>query len=159
MRYYAAFLDLHGQPCCVIGGGPVAYRKSKVLVETGARVCVISPQVTDSLKRLIRRSLSKKIRWIRRPFRASDVRGMTLVFAATNDPQVNRQVARICRRRRQWVNVADQPKEGTFIVPSSVRRGGLTLAVSTGGTDPALARQIRIDLEKRYKHLSRKLRS
>ena len=152
MRYYPAFLDLNRQSCCVIGGGPVAYRKAKTLVDCGARVTVVSPQLTAPFKELIRR---KKARWIRRVFRKQDAENALLVVAATNDRKVNREVAVICRRRKQWVNVVDQPKEGMFIVPSIFRRGKLTIAISTGGVRPALAKQIRIDLEKRYAKLGR----
>ncbi|MBI4314007.1 MAG: bifunctional precorrin-2 dehydrogenase/sirohydrochlorin ferrochelatase [Candidatus Omnitrophica bacterium] len=154
MRYYPAFLDLNRAPCCVIGGGPVACRKAKTLIDCGASVTVVSPQVVKAFKPLIRRG---KVRWIRRVFRKKDVRAARLVIAATNDPAANLEIASICRRQKQWVNVVDQPKEGSFIVPSSVRRGKLTLAVSTGGVDPALAKRIRIDLEKRYAKLGRKL--
>jgi len=147
MAYYPLFLELVGRPCLVIGGGQVAFRKVSALFSCGARVKVVSPELTAALKQRVRRG---KIRWIRRPFRSGDLNGMELAVAATDDQQVNRQAAREARRRKIWINVVDRPELCSFILPSVVRRGKLVLAVSTGGASPAVAKWIRKDLQARY---------
>jgi len=131
----------------VIGGGPVAFGKTAALLRCGAQVSVVSPELSAGLKRLAR---ERKVRWKGRRLKACDLDGMELVVAATADPQVNLLAAREARRRQLWINVVDQPKLCSFILPSVVRRGKLTLAVSTGGASPALAKWIRKDLGARY---------
>ena len=131
----------------VIGGGPVAFRKTAALIRCGARVTVVSPELSTGLKRLVRQ---KRVRWKRRPFRPADLAGMELVVAATDDESTNRAAVREARRRRIWINVVDRPELCSFILPSVFRRGKLVLAISTGGTSPALAKWIRRDLESRY---------
>lgn len=125
----------------------MACRKAGSLVSCGAKVRVVSPEVTADLKRMARRG---RIRWVRRPFRASDLRGIRLAVCATDDPTLNRRVSRLARRREIWINVVDQPALCSFIFPSVVRRGKLTVAISTGGMSPALARRLRLDIQKRY---------
>lgn len=147
MAHYPLFLELQGRSCLVIGGGPVAFRKATALLRCGAKITVVSPELSAGLRRL---ALGKKIRWLKRRFRAGDLRNVELAVAATDDQQINRLAAREARRRRVWINVVDQPKLCSFILPSVVRRGKLAIAVSTGGASPALAKWIRRDLESRY---------
>jgi len=147
MRYYPVFLDLRGTPCVVVGGGAVAWRKAKALVGCGARVTVVSPSGVPPLAKLKRQ---RRIRWLRRRIQARDLREAFLVVAATDDQAVNRMVFREARRRRRLVNVVDQPALCSFIVPSVVRRGALTIAISTGGASPALSRWMRLDMTARY---------
>ena len=143
MRYYPAFLDLRGRPCVVVGGGAVAWRKAKALIECGARVTVVSPDGTPALAASARRGA---VRWTRRRVKASDLTRAWLIVAATNDPSVNRLAA----RSGKLVNVVDQPALCTFIVPSIVRRGRLTIAISTAGDSPTVSKWIRQDLTARY---------
>ncbi len=147
MRYYPIFLELKGRPCLVIGGGEIACRKVKALLSCGAQVRVVSPEAVGELMRLARQG---KIRWHKKRFKASDMRGAQLAVAATDDQQVNKLASRIARRKRVWINVVDQPDLCSFIFPSVVRRGKLVLAVSTGGVSPALAKWIRRDIGNRY---------
>lgn len=112
----------------------MALRKIRGLIAAGARVRVVSPDLPVR---------PRGVSWTRRRFRAHDVRGMALVFAATNDPDANLAVATACRRSGVPVNVAGAPELCTFHVPSVVRRGPLTLAISTGGASPALARRLK----------------
>ena len=91
---------------------------------------------------------SKRVRWIRRNYRRGDLRGARLVIAATDDPAVNELVCAEAKRRRLLVNCIAPPAAGNFIVPSQVRRGGITLAISTGGASPAFAKRLRRDLER-----------
>ena len=139
---YPLFLELTGQPATVIGGGPVATRKTRSLLAAGACVTVITPVATPALRRL------KKIRWLRRRYQAGDLRGARLVVAATDDLIVNQRVCAEAHRRRQLVNCAAPPAAGNFIVPALVRHGALTIAISTGGASPAKAKAFRVKLER-----------
>jgi precorrin-2 dehydrogenase / sirohydrochlorin ferrochelatase len=146
-NYYPVFLQLANKRCLVVGGGDVATRKAASLQECGAAVCVVSPAVTPALQEM---AAGGGLEIILRPFAVEDVHDAALVIAATNQPEVNRAVARACRERQIPVNVVDAPQESSFIVPAAIRRGPLTLAVSTGGTLPAMARKIRQDLENQF---------
>ncbi len=147
MPYYPIFLELTGRRCLVIGGGFIATQKAKALVACGGKVTVVSPTLGAGLRRLLK---ERKIRWRRHRFIRSDLKGVELVVAATDDQPVNKQAARWAKRKSLLINVVDQPKLCSFIVPSEVRRGKLCLAISTSGISPALSKWIRKDLEKRY---------
>lgn len=136
---YPLFLDLQDQPVVVIGAGHVATRKIRSLRAAGANLTVISPTS---------RRLPKTVRWLKRGYRPGDLRGAVLVVAATDDEAVNRQVCAEANRRRQLVNCIAPPPAGNFIVPAVARRGGITLAISTGGASPAFAKQLRQELER-----------
>lgn len=141
-RYYPAFLDLKGKLALVVGGGPVGLRKAESLLACGARVRVVSPGVIPSLS-----GGDAALELNVRPYRSADLDGVVLAFAATDDPAVNAQVARDARARGILVNVADAPALCDFIIPALVNRGGLQIAISTGGASPALARHLRRELE------------
>jgi siroheme synthase-like protein len=144
MSYFPIYLDMSRRRCLVIGGGAVAERKIAALLETGAEVTVLAPDVTDVVAGL---SKQNAIRFTARCYEAGDLDGFELAFVATDDPQVNAAVYREGRSRGVWVNSADDPARCDFILPSVLRRGDLTVAVSTGGTSPALARTVREELE------------
>lgn len=137
---YPLFMDLAGWRCVVVGGGKVARRKARKLLEAGADVAVISPEITHEIEAL-------PIEMLRRGYAEGDLAGAFLAFAATDVREVNAAVVREARERGVPVNVADEPSEGDFALPSTLRRGGLQVAVSTGGASPALARSIRQELE------------
>jgi precorrin-2 dehydrogenase / sirohydrochlorin ferrochelatase len=137
---YPIFLDLSGRRCVVVGGGGVADRKARKLLQARAEVVVISPEVGAELE-----SVAVEIH--RREYREGDLEGAYLAFAATNVRKVNAAVAREAKERGILVNVADSPSEGDFALPSTLRRGRLQVAVSTGGASPTLARRIRGELE------------
>jgi uroporphyrin-III C-methyltransferase/precorrin-2 dehydrogenase/sirohydrochlorin ferrochelatase len=137
-------LDLAGEPVVVVGGGEVARRKVASLVESGARVTVIAPACAAALEPLVARG---EIRWVPRAYAPGDLAGARLAYAATDDPEVNRAVHAEARARRVWLNVADQPELCDFTAPAVVRRGDLTIAVSTNGASPAMARWIRERLD------------
>jgi precorrin-2 dehydrogenase/sirohydrochlorin ferrochelatase len=145
--YYPAFLELTGRLCVVIGGGRVAERKIKTLLECGAKVKVISPEVTSGIERLYQEG---KLTLEKRPYQEGDLEGAWLVIAATSDPEVQKQVFEEAESRRIFCNVVDVPERCSFIVPSVIRRGELCLAISTSGASPALARRIRERLEKEF---------
>jgi len=138
--YYPVSLKVGGERCLVVGGGDVALRKAKTLARAGALLTVVSPELLPGF-----RTLRAAVR--RRPFRAGDVAGHVLAIAATDAPDVNRAVFRACRRRGIPVNVVDVPELCSFIVPSVARRGPVTVAVSTEGLSPSLAKALRERLE------------
>jgi len=141
---YPIVLELTGRRCLVVGGGPVAERKVAALLDADARVTVVSPRVTAALQAHAR---THRILLVARRYRRHDVAGQALVFVATDDTTVNAAVARDARARGVWVNVADDPAHCDFTLPSILRRSALTVAVSTGGASPALARAVREELE------------
>src|SRR5207248_7073101 len=137
-------LELEGRPCLVVGGGPVAERKVEALLGVDARVTVVSPTLTRRLQAWVE---ARSVRHLAGEYRAGDVSGHALVFVATDDPALTATVVAEARALRVWVNAAHDPARCDFTLPSVLRRGELTVAVSTGGTSPALARTIREDLE------------
>ncbi len=145
MEYYPLFLDIRGAPSVVVGGGAVAARKTMSLLDAGAMVTIISPEVTEKIGELID---NNRVRHIKRPFRAGDTRGASLVIAASSDRAVNERALEEARAANVPVNVVDDPGGSVFIVPSVIKRGGLTVAVSTGGRCPAMARKVRMEIEK-----------
>lgn len=154
-RYYMACLDLEGRSALVVGGGSVALEKTRGLLECGARVTVVAPQIDDELAAL-------DVELVRRGYRASDLEGRFLVVAATSNSSVNRRVHRDAEARSLLCNVADVPELCNFILPAVVRRDPIAIAVSTGGASPALAQRIRDDVAAlvtpEHAALARKLR-
>lgn len=144
MPYYPIFLDLRDRPCAVIGGGREAQRKVAGLVAAGAQVTVIAPVLTRPLQRLLAEG---KIDCRQRPYQEGDLEGFEVCIVATDNGAVNAQVAAEGKRRRVWVNAADDPAHCDFILPSVIRRGAITVAASTDGRSPALARRLREELE------------
>lgn len=144
MGYYPLYLEMNRRRCLVVGGGAVAERKIASLLEAGAEVTVISPDVTEVIARW---SKNHSIQFHARRYQRGDVNGHELIFVATNDDAVNAQVHQDGKSQGAWVNAADDPEHCDFILPSVLRRGDLTVAVSSGGNSPALARTIREELE------------
>ena len=144
MSYYPIYLNMHGRRCLVVGGGIVAERKIATLLEVGARPSVVSPVITDIIARWVK---DHAIELIARRYHSSDLAEHEIAFVATDDGAVNAQVFSDGRRLGVWVNAADDPAHCDFILPSVLRRGDLTVAVSSGGTSPALSRTIREELE------------
>jgi len=143
--YYPLMLNLKGKKCVVIGGGHVALRKVKMLLDCGADITVVSPKPHLGMAKL---SEKKAIRLIHRDYKVGDLTDATLAVASTDVKEINRTVAHEAKRLGILVNVVDDPRLSSFILPSFFRRGHLTIAVSSGGTSPALARKIRSNLEK-----------
>ena len=141
--YYPMFADLTGRRCVVIGGGLIAQRKVTTLLSSGAQVTVVSPTAT---KRIAAYARQRKIRHVARRFRPADLAGAWLVCASTDDERTNRLVYRTATAKRIFTNVVDQKPLCSFIAPAIFRRGLLTIAVSTGGASPSLAKQVRSDL-------------
>jgi precorrin-2 dehydrogenase/sirohydrochlorin ferrochelatase len=145
--YYPICLDLSGKSCLVIGGGEVAERKIVTLLKSGARVRVVSPEVTGGIRRLVE---TKSVALTERKYQAGDLEGNFLVISATDDSAANAAIAEEADRKNILLNVVDFPAECNFIVPASLVRGGLMISVSTSGKSPALARKIRRRIQQEY---------
>ncbi|HEY2381655.1 MAG TPA: bifunctional precorrin-2 dehydrogenase/sirohydrochlorin ferrochelatase [Terriglobia bacterium] len=138
--FYPIYLNLTGKRVVVIGGGEVAERKIEPLLDAGASINVVSPEVTS---RILTLAGEKRIELHQRPFRAGDCAGATLVLCATDDGAVSREVFEQARTTGALVNTADQPALCDFIMPAVVRRGDIAIAISTSGTSPGLAARLR----------------
>jgi precorrin-2 dehydrogenase/sirohydrochlorin ferrochelatase len=147
MRYYPVFLELRDVACLVIGGGQVGERKVKTLQSCQARVYLISRELTPYLQVELQ---SGGITLLAESYETEFLRDMFLVIGATDDPELNGTIGREARERGILCNIVDDPKECNFILPALVSRGDLTIAVSTAGKSPALAKKIRQDLEKSF---------
>lgn len=147
MKAYPIMLDVVNKEALVIGGGNIAARKIKELLIAGARVKVVSPELHQTLAALVRLD---EIDWTNKHFEPSDVQPSALiVVAATNCKATNELIARSVYPH-QLVNVVDDAKLGTFHVPAKLRRGKLTITVSTGGVSPSFAKQIRDELAEQF---------
>lgn len=139
-EYYPVYLNLAGKPCVILGGGAIAQGKIAALRDAGALITVISPQATDGIKRAAQRGqLTLRLR----EYQPGDLQDAFIAVAATNVWHVNRQIYEEAEARGVLLNVVDDPDQCTFIAPSIVRRDPVTLAISTGGASPALARKMR----------------
>lgn len=145
MRYYPIFLDIKGRPCSVIGGGDVAERKVSSLLKAGAKITVVSPRLTEKIKKL---ALKGEIKHVKRSYRKGDLKGAFLVISASSVESVNRAVYEEAQRSGVLVNCVDDPERCNFIVPSVVDRGPLTIAIGTSGKSPLLAKTLRKDIGK-----------
>ena len=144
MSYFPIVLEMTGRRCLVIGGGVVAERKIAGLLEVGAEVTVISPKVTEAISHW---SKNNSIQLTARCYQNGDLSGHELVFVATDDADVNDLVYQEGKNCGAWVNAADDPDRCDFILPAVIRRGDLTVAISTGGASPAATRAIREELD------------
>jgi precorrin-2 dehydrogenase / sirohydrochlorin ferrochelatase len=147
MKVYPVFLNIDGKPCLVVGGGAVGERKVQDLLLAGARVTLVSREITPILASMAAQSL---ITYLRENFVPEHLNGMVLAIAATNDLNTNQRVSAAAQSRGLPINVVDQPALCSFAVPATIRRGDLTLAIGTGGRSPALAKKVRRDLEQVY---------
>jgi len=145
--YYPIFLEMKDRRCVVIGGGAVAERRVEGLVAVGANVTVISPAITEGLRDLLTQGA---IRHVAREYQTGDRAGYDLFFVATDNLEINAVVSSEARSLRVWVNSADDPDHCDFILPGVIRRGDLTVAVSTGGASPAVTRAIREELDEYF---------
>lgn len=139
-RLYPLFLKLHDKPVLVVGGGTVGGQKALGLLRAGAQVTVVAPRVGSAVAQA---AAAGWLRWQERPFAPADVDGVYLVIAATGDPAVNAEVARVGAAARVLVNSVDDPDNASAYSAAVLDRGPVTVAFSTGGRAPALARLLR----------------
>ncbi len=155
-RYYMACLDLTGRAVLVVGGGRVALEKALALVDCGARVTVVAPEIVPELGCL-------PVALVRRRYRPEDLEGQFLVVAATSTRSVDEAVFGDAEARGLLCNVVDVPELCSFILPAVHREGPIAVAVSTGGASPALAQRLRDEIARvvRPEHaaLARRLRA
>ncbi|MBI1822147.1 MAG: bifunctional precorrin-2 dehydrogenase/sirohydrochlorin ferrochelatase [Nitrospirae bacterium] len=147
MRYYPIFVNLENRVVIVVGGGPVAERKTLSLIETGANVVLISPDLTVKLKELVH---ARQIHHLCRFYQPGDLKGAALVIAATDSVEANIQIVRDAESLSLFANNVTSPDHSTFIVPSVIAKKDLQIAISTSGQSPALTRHIREKLEKEF---------
>ncbi|ADG81997.1 precorrin-2 dehydrogenase/sirohydrochlorin ferrochelatase family protein [Thermincola potens] len=146
-NFYPIYLNLRNKKCLVVGGGKVAERKVRSLLECGARVYVVSPEVTPALEQL---AWEGAITFVRRTYTTTDLEGSFLVIGATDDEKTNQRIADDCFERNMLVNIVDDPPKCNFIVPAVVRQGALSISISTDGNSPVLARKIKEKLKQEY---------
>lgn len=147
MKYYPVNLDIRRQSCLVVGGGAVGTRKVRTLLDCGAVVTVVSPEVTNPIAVL---AGENRISLRLRPYLASDLDGVFLVIGATDNKDLNRAIHQDACMKGKLCNIADQPDLCNFILPSVIDRGDLIIAISTSGKSPAFARRLREQLEAQF---------
>jgi precorrin-2 dehydrogenase/sirohydrochlorin ferrochelatase len=144
MEYYPIFVRVAGRRCLVVGGGELAAQKTRGLLDAGAGVTVISPNLNDELRALVDQS---RIEHRARPYQGGDIDGFFLAFAATGSDAIDQQIRNEAEAAGVMLNVVDRTHLCDFIAPAIVSRGDLTVAISTSGTSPAMAKRIRQKLE------------
>lgn len=133
MGYFPFFMELSGREGLIVGGGSVAARKAEKLLPYGPRLTVAAPELLPELAAIPELTL------LRRPFGPDLLEGKLFVIAATDDPELNRRVAEACRQRRIPVNTVDDREACTFLFPALIKRGDLSVGISTGGASPSAA--------------------
>ncbi|MFD2176472.1 siroheme synthase CysG [Veronia pacifica] len=144
MEYLPIFANLRDRQCLVVGGGEVAWRKTRMLLKTGAAVTLVAPEVDKEIEEAAEKGV---LTWIAEPFSAKYLDGVFLAIAATDQPLVNALVSRSAEEKKLLVNVVDDTPKCSFIVPSIVDRSPIVIAISSAGKAPVLARLIREKLE------------
>ena len=147
MKYYPVHLDINNRNCLVVGGGSVGTRKVKTLLDCGARVTVVSPEVSQQLSEL---AASGDIMLAQRSYQSDDLSAVFLVIGATDDETLNQQISSDADRLNTLCNIADLPEVCNFILPSIVQRDDLVITISTSGKSPALAKKLRKTLENQF---------
>src|SRR5690242_9454179 len=143
--YYPVYIQLHQQPCVVIGGGKIAEGKVEGLLAAEAKVTVISPDLTHHLQELVEQ---KQLTYLARVYQPGDLAGAFMVICATDQVDINQQVWQEANSNHQLVNVVDDTPRCNFIAPSILRKGDLTIAISTSGKAPALAVRLKERLQR-----------
>jgi len=147
MKLYPVMINMNGKLAVIIGGGEVAARKVSDLLEAGAVVKVISPEISREIIDASG-SCSGRVALLKRKYINNDLEGAFLVFSATNDQAVNAEVFREAEEKKILINAVDDPTNCSFYVPSFVRKGDMLFALSTGGASPAMAARLRREIEK-----------
>ena len=149
MRYYPIFVNLENKRCLVVGAGEVGKRKIQSLLDSGAgHVTIIDTREADPEMASI--LAQPNVLFQCREFMDIDLDGVFLVIACTSSEEVNWRISNLCAERGILCNIVDQPEKCSFIVPATVKRGDLTVAISTAGQSPAMAKRIRKDLQESF---------
>jgi precorrin-2 dehydrogenase / sirohydrochlorin ferrochelatase len=147
MKYYPVNLNIECRKCLVVGGGPVAFRKARMLMDCGAEVTVVSMDFCDEFQKF---NGLTSITLIQREYFPTDLDGKFLVIGATNNEPLNRRISTDAEKKNMLCNIADVPDICNFILPSVIRRGDLVISVSTSGRSPAFAKHLRKELENNF---------
>jgi len=149
MRYYPIFVNLENKGCLVVGAGEVGKRKIQSLIDSGAgTVTIIDTRPADQEMAPI--LALDNVTFECREFRDADLDGKFLVIACTSSEEVNWRISNLCAQSGILCNIVDQPEKCSFIVPATVKRGDLTVAISTAGRSPAMAKRIRKELQESF---------
>ena len=141
MAYFPMFVNLKNQPCLVVGGGMVAYRKVKVLLDFEARVVVVGENICDKINEIVKKSNQLELQ--KKCFEDADCDNMFMVIAATDDKELNHHIAGICNSKGIMVNAVDQKEDCSFIFSSYIKEKNLIAAFSSGGNSPVLAQYLK----------------
>lgn len=141
MGYFPFYMEIADAPCLIVGGGRVALRKIEKLLPFGAKITVVSPEFCQEIAEM------EGIRRICRRFCPTDLEGMRFAIGAADAEAVHRELADGCRERNIPVNIVDDPQKCSFLFPALVKRGSLTVGISTGGASPLAAQYIRREIE------------
>ncbi|GAB6098515.1 bifunctional precorrin-2 dehydrogenase/sirohydrochlorin ferrochelatase [Halanaerocella petrolearia] len=144
MKSYPINLDLADKEVLVVGGGKVAYRKLKRLVDAETYITLVSPQISNNINKLISK---EEIEFLPRKFKRQDIEGKFLIIAATDKKEINQEIGQLAIQKDKLVNVVDNVELSNFTLPATIEQGDLLLTVATGGNLPALSRVIRQKLE------------
>ncbi|MEN9756346.1 MAG: Siroheme synthase : Uroporphyrinogen-III C-methyltransferase, partial [Pseudomonadota bacterium] len=144
MDYFPIFLKLSKQPCLVVGAGSCAARKIELLSRAGADITVVAHDISAQVAAM---QASHHLTIYRKYFEPQDLADFKIVISATNDKSVNENVSKCAKKAGIWVNVVDSPALCNFIFPAIVDRSPLTIAISSGGVSPVLARLLRAKIE------------
>jgi precorrin-2 dehydrogenase/sirohydrochlorin ferrochelatase len=147
MKYYPINLNIKDRKCLVAGGGLVALRKVKRLVECEAIIRIISPQIVTQLEEIAKKEI---IEILYRKIQSDDLNDIFLIFAATNDKEVNMSISQWAHKKNILCNIADQPDESDFTLPSVIDQGDLNITISTNGKSPALSKYLRKRLQTEF---------
>ena len=147
MRLFPSFLKLNGRRCLIVGGGKISEGKIAGLLSTGAKIRVVSPEVTPAIAMWHR---NRRVQWVKRRFRKTDLAGAYIVIAATASTDVHHAIYREARRRKVLCNIVDVPELCDFYYGSVVQRGDLQIAISTSGASPSLAKRMRRKFEAEF---------
>ncbi|MBE3565894.1 MAG: bifunctional precorrin-2 dehydrogenase/sirohydrochlorin ferrochelatase [Thermogemmatispora sp.] len=148
-NYYPIMLDVRGRRVVVIGGDRIAAEKVQAFAACGAQVCVIAPEWCAELEQ-VAQEVGGQLEMRRRPYQSGDLEGAFVVIATTREPELVEAVWSEAQQRGQLLNIVDLPERCNFITPSILRRDPLTVAVSTEGVSPGLAKLIRQELEQHF---------
>jgi precorrin-2 dehydrogenase/sirohydrochlorin ferrochelatase len=147
VSYFTPCLNLTDRPCLVVGAGPVGLEKVEGLLAANAAVTVVAPEAVEEIEEL---AAEGALRWEPREYRSDDLEGKLLVFIATADTALNVRIFREAEQRVMLVNVVDVPPLCNFIMPAVVRRGAITVAISTSGASPALAKRLKREIAEHF---------
>lgn len=148
-KYYPMMVNIKNKKCLVVGGGNVAYRKIVELIEYGAKVTLVSKEINEYLNFAVENT-DKEIIYIKDSYKKEYIKDAFIVIAATNDKDTNSQIAKDCEKKDILVNVVDDLESSEFIVPAKVKRGDLTITISTNGKCPFYSKFLRKKLEMEF---------